>query len=298
MRPVVLDTDLLRTFVAVADRGGFTRAAAALNRTQGAISMQIKRLEDDVGAALFLRDGRRVRLTPSGEALIGYARRMLALNDEAVGAVRRNVIAGVVRLGCIDDYATRVLPGILARFWREPPAVLVEVETGLTSDLLERLDRDLDIVLGMHPAGMGRGEVICRDTPIWAASPVHAVHRQNPVPLALYRDGCLFRRWATGALDELGRPWRLAYVSPSLATVEAAVEAGLAISVFKRSTVSPRLRRLTRRDGFPPFPDVDITLHVRSGGVSRQTAALADHLTRSLRAWHGDAAHKKRGRVA
>jgi DNA-binding transcriptional LysR family regulator len=213
---------------------------------------------------------------------------MLALNDEALGTVRRHEIAGVVRLGCIDDYATRILPAILARFWKEHPSVLVEVETGLTSHLLDVIETDFDLVLGMQPSGLGRGRVICRDTPVWATSARHDVHRQDPLPLALYRDGCQFRRWATGALDAVGRRWRCAYVSPSLAAVEAAVENGLAVSVFKRSTVSPKLRRLGLRDGFPRLPDVDITLHMPARAVSRQSAALADHLTRSLRAWHNN----------
>jgi DNA-binding transcriptional LysR family regulator len=286
MQPTLLEPDLLRVFVAVAERGGFTRAATALNRTQSAVSMQIKRLEEGVGAALFQRDGRKVRLSSAGESLIGYARRMLALNEEAVGAVRQHEVSGTVRLGCIDDYATRVLPAILAKFWEDHPRVLVEVETGLTTHLLDRLETEFDLVLGMQPVGVGRGKPICRDSPVWAASPDHDVHRQDPMPLALYRDGCLFRRWATSALDGAGRRWRCAYVSPSVATVEAAVENGLAVSVFKRSTVSPKLRRLGPREGFPRLPDVDITLHVPARAVSRQSAALADHLTRSLRAWH------------
>jgi DNA-binding transcriptional LysR family regulator len=284
MQPTLLETDLLKVFVAVAERGGFTRAATALNRTQSAVSMQIKRLEEGVGAALFQRAGRHVRLSSAGESLIGYARRILALNDEAVGAVQQHEVAGVVRLGCIDDYATRVVPSILAQFWKEYPAVLVEVETGLTAHLLERIETDFDLVLSMQPAGLGRGTVIRRDTPVWAVSPQRAVHRQDPLPLALYRDGCLFRRWATSALDGIGRRWRCAYVSPSVATVEAAVECGLAVSIFKKSTVSPRLRRLGVRDGFPRLPDVDIALQTPSRALSRQTGALADHLMRSLRA--------------
>jgi DNA-binding transcriptional LysR family regulator len=286
MQTTLLDPDLLKVFVIVAERGGFTRAAVALNRTQSAVSMQIKRLEEGVGAPLFQRDGRRVRLSSAGEALLGYARRMLALNEEAVGAVRQREVAGSVRFGCIDDYAARVLPAILAKFWTEHPGVLVELETGLTSHLLERIETDFDLVLGMQPAGLGRGRTICRDSAVWAASAEHDVHRLDPLPLALYREGCLFRRWATTALDGAGRRWRCAYVSPSLATVEAAVESGLAVSVFKRSTVSPRLRRLGARDGFPRLPDIEITLNVPTRAVSRQSEALAEHLTRSLRAWH------------
>jgi DNA-binding transcriptional LysR family regulator len=279
----MLDADLLRAFLAVAERGGFTRAARSLNRTQSAVSMQVKRLEGAVGARLFARRGRAVQLTPEGDSLVGYARRIVTLNEEAMQSLARTDVAGTVRLGAIDDYATRVLPPLLARFSRDHPGIMVELETGLTAHMLPRLGTDYDLVLAMHPAGTGGGLVLRRDRPVWAAPRSSRIHKQSPLPLALYPSGCLFRRWAIAALDDAGRPWRCVYMSPSLGAVEAAVAAGLAVSVFKASTVSRRLRRLGRRDGFPELPPVDIAVHRRAGDLPRAVAAFADFLIASFR---------------
>jgi DNA-binding transcriptional LysR family regulator len=279
----VLDLDLLRVFVTAAERGGFTRAARSLHRTQSAVSAQVKRLEDAVGAELFLRGSREVRLTPAGERLIGHARRLLALGDEALALVATQGEAGTVRLGCVDDYATRILPGLLAGFWRANPGVLVEVRTGLTTHLLERLGGELDLVLGMLPAGSPRvGEALGRDRPLWAAAPAAGLEHEPVLPLALYPEGCLFRRWAIDALDRQGRPWRCAYLSPSLAAVEEAVRAGLAVSVFKTRTVAPDLQVLGPEQGFPALPEVEMMLRLAPGGVSRVVTGLAAYLMDQL----------------
>ena len=278
----VLETDLLRTFVATAERGGFTRAAQALHLTQSAVSAQVRRLEDAVGAELFLRGPREVRLTPAGERLIGYARRILTLGEEALASLAEQGAAGTVRLGCMDDYATRFLPDLLAGFWRANPGVLVEVRTGLTAQLLDRLGAELDLVLGMLPARAARpGDAVRRDRPVWAGAVAAATHREPVVPLALYPEGCLFRRWATDALDRAGRPWRCAYLSPSLGAVEAAVRAGLAVSAFKASTLAPDLRPLGPADGFPPLPEVDIVLRAVDS-PTRAVAAFASYLAAQL----------------
>jgi DNA-binding transcriptional LysR family regulator len=280
-----LDPDQLRAFVSVADSGGFTAAARRLNRTQSAVSMQIRRLEDATGSALFDRGGRRVRITRDGEAFLAYARRLILLNDEALAAVRRGRIEGAVRLGCMDDYATRVLPPLLAQFAADHPAVSVELHTGLTAHMLKQLGQRFDLVLAMHAAGQplpggGRGQVVRRERPVWAASRHHAIG--DPVPLALSLDGCMFREWAIAAMDAAGRDWRLAYVSPSHAAVEAAVGAGIAVSVFKAGTVARGLRLLRPRDGFKRLPAVDIVLHrapdLRNGAAARLAEMLGETL--------------------
>jgi DNA-binding transcriptional LysR family regulator len=280
----MLDPEVLKTFVAVADHGSFTQAAKAINCTQSAVSMQIKRLEEIVGAPVLLRQGKRVCLSPRGVVLIGYARRILSLGDEALGAIGTRATAGSLRLGCTDDYATRVLPAILASFWHANPDLQIEVKTDVSPRLLGRLGIDYDLVLAMHPFGSGRGEVVCREQPIWACSGNHAVAQRVPVPLALYHsDGCLFQRWARLFLDEQRRPWRYAYLSPSMATIEAAVQEGLAISIFKQSTMSPTLRQLPPELGFPRLPEVEIVLYLPAGGVARPTLKLAEHLFEALR---------------
>jgi DNA-binding transcriptional LysR family regulator len=279
----MLELDLLKVLVTVAERGGFTHAARALHRTQSAVSMQMKRLEQAVGVPLFVRRGRVIQLNRDGEALMGYARRMLILGDEALGAVSKADCVGTVRIGSADDhYTTRVLPRMLTQFLRAHRDVRVELRTGLTVELLERLGADYDLVLGMHAAGSSRGFVIRRDRPTWATAATSKAHQEDPLPLALFPDGCLFRRWATRALDDAGRAWQCAYVSPSYGALVEAVRAGLAVSVFKRSTFAPGLRPLRKKDGFPALPEMEIALH-RTQDASRAANELAEHLVGSFR---------------
>jgi DNA-binding transcriptional LysR family regulator len=276
-----LDPELLQAFVAVADQRSFTRAAAALNRTQSAVSMQIKRLEERVGVELFHRTKANVDLSSAGEGLLGYARRILTLNDEAVARLREHKVAGVVRLGVMDDYGTAILPPILATFLASYPLIHVEMETGLTSGMPTRLGEAYDLVIAMHPVGRGDGEFLRREQAVWATSAEHPVEQLDPLPVALYPKGCLFRKWAMEALDAAKRRWRLAFVSHSLAAVEAIAAQGLAVTVTKRGTFPARLRALGESDGMPPLPAADICLH-RAAKLSHAGALLADHLRMTI----------------
>jgi len=281
MSSPVLDPDLLKAFVAVADQRSFTRAAAMLNRTQSAVSMQIKRLEDRLQAELFHRTKANVDLSAAGEGLLGYARRILTLNDEAIGRLRERTVEGVVRLGVMDDYGTLVVPPLIASFVAGYPLIHIEMETGLTSSMTARLGEAYDLVIAMHPEGQGDGEFLRREQAVWAAGPQQAVEGANPLPLALYPQGCLFRKWAVEALDAAQRPWRLAFISHSLAAVESIAMQGLAVTVVKASTFPSKLRRLSDRDGMPPLPAADIRLH-RASNLSRPASLLADHLVEAL----------------
>ncbi|HEV7718299.1 MAG TPA: LysR family transcriptional regulator [Arsenicitalea sp.] len=272
-----LDPDLLKTFVAVADQRSFTRAAVMLNRTQSAVSMQIKRLEARLDVELFNRTKAAVDLSAAGERLLGYARRILALNEEAVGRMAERKIEGVVRLGVMDDYGIFIVPPLLATFLAGYPRIHVEMETGLTSSMPARLGEAYDLVIAMHPAGHGEGEFLRREQAVWAAGPSQAVEAQELLPVALYPQGCLFRKWAIEALDSAKRPWRLAFVSHSLAAVESVAAQGLAVTVVKAGTFPSKLRRLSDRDGMPSLPAADICLH-RAANLSRAGALLADHL--------------------
>jgi len=277
MATPVLDPDLLKAFVAVADQRSFTRAAAVLNRTQSAVSMQIKRLEERLGVELFSRTTVNVDLSSAGEGLLGYARRILKLNDEAVGHLRDHKVEGVVRLGVMDDYGSIVLPPLLSRFASGYPSIHVEMETGLTATMGERLGSAFDLVIAMHPEGRGGGEFLRREQAVWAAGASHPVEAMDPIPVALYPQGCLFRQWAMQALDHAKRPWRLAFVSHSLAAVEAIAAHGLAVTVVKSGTFPSRLRALSARDGMPKLPAADIRLH-RASNLSRAASLLAEHL--------------------
>lgn len=272
-----LDPDLLRAFLAVNDLHSFTRAAQHLNRTQSAVSSQIRRLEDQLGVTLFNRSTTRVALSPAGEGFLGYARRIMHLGDEAVQRLRQHDIAGRVRLGVMDDYGTLVLPAILKSFCAAYPGIELQLETGLTSGMIGRVGKSFDIVLAMHPPGRGDGELLRRERALWAASPAITPGDFNPLPLALYPQGCLFREWAIAALDRSGRNWRLAFVSHSLAAVEAFAAEGLAITVVKDSTRPKSLNILGTEDGLPVLPTADIRMHVAASGAS-PVDLLAQHL--------------------
>lgn len=276
-----LDPDLLKAFLAVAEHRSFTRAAVALNRTQSAVSVQIRRLEQRLGTRLFERTRAGVAPTADGEELRGYARRILALNAEAADAFRARKQDAVVRLGVMDDYGTLVVPPLLAHFAKDHPEIRVEIETGLTATMPARLGEAYDLVIAMHPAGRGDGELLRHEQAVWAAAGSYSLGAHDTQPVALYPPGCLFRQWATDALDTAGLPWRLAFVSRTLAAVEAIAAQGLAITVVKAGTLPPRLRILSERDGLPPLPAADIRLH-RARNLSRAGALLADHLQRGI----------------
>ncbi len=276
-----LDPELLKAFVAVADQRSFTRAATQLHRTQSAVSMQIKRLEDCLDAELFYRTKANVELSPAGEGLLGYARRILALNEEAVARLREHKVGGVVRVGVMDDYGSSIVPPLLASFMAAYPLIQVQMETGLTSMMPERLGEAFDLVIAMHPKGSGEGEFLRHEQAVWATSAHHPVEKQDPLPVALYPQGCLFRKWAIEALDKARRRWRLAFVSHSVAAAESIAAQGLAVTVVKAGTFPAKLRALSGRDSLPPLPEADICLH-RAAKLSRAAALLGDHLHQTI----------------
>lgn len=281
--PPGLDPDLLRSFVLIAEGGSFTRAAQVVGRTQSAVSMQIRRLEETLGQPLLVRGARGVEPTRHGLWLLERARRMLALNDEIHATFRTPAVAGVVRLGSPDDYALRWLPGILARFAASHPAVEVEVICAPSNELVERLgEGELDLTLiseGNEPSG-AEVEWLWRGPLHWVGTEEAA--RQRPVPLALARGGCSWRRAATTALDASGMAWRMAYTAASLSGCLAIVLAGLAVTVSMPVPLPDGLRRLGAEEGLPPLPDFAIGL-LRGPGSAVEAALarqIADHFRR------------------
>ncbi len=278
-----LDTDLLRAFMTVADAKSFTRAGLTLHRTQAAVSMQIKRLEEVVGRRLFDRNGRSVTLTSDGTYLLAYARRMLRLNDEAMSRFAGPALEGVVRVGAPDDYALYLLPEALALFAQTHPKVRVEVVCENSVDLVpEVASGQLDLALvSRHPDSPG-GMLVRREPLLWVTSARHLTHEQEPLPLALYPQGCVCRDLALDALDAAGRDWHLAYASRSVSAIQGAVTSGFALSVMEKSTLPPEIRVLGEADGFPSLPDVEIALHCTPGDLPPPAARLAEHIMESL----------------
>lgn len=279
----LLDIDQLRTFVAIADAGSFTRAAEMVHKTQSAVSMQMKRLEERVGKAIFERDGRQSRLTEDGERLLDYARRIVRLNAECLASFNDKELVGRVRLGLPDDYADRYLPEILARFSRSNPKAEVTVVCEPSPNLIDRVQNgDLDLAIITHLDRRGPSEIVRVEQLLWVTSPRHAVHEQAPIPLALGRPTCDWRHSATEALESAGRPFRILYVSWHSTAVGAAVMAGLAVSVLPESALRPGMRILGSSDGFPALPSCKIGL-IRSRREDNPLAdALGFHIKQSL----------------
>jgi DNA-binding transcriptional LysR family regulator len=282
-RPMLhtLEPELLRSFVAIAEGGSFTAAARRVHRTQSAVSMQIKRLEEQLGRELFRRDSRAVTLTPDGETLLGHARRILRAHQEALAAFDREALAGEVAIGAPDDYASTFLPRILARFGETHPRVQVNVVCRPSVDLLGCLaEGSVDMALVTQGSGEAGGVVVHREPLAWITSAGHRAHEQDPLPLAVFHHGCCFRRAAVERLIRVGRPARIAYTSMSVAGIYAALDAGLAVSVLLRSNLRPGLRALAEAEGFPPLPEVGVT--VQRSAAARAGAEVLDRLERHI----------------
>ena len=273
-----LQIDLLRAFHEVAETGSFTRAARRLNRVQSAVSMQIKRLEEAVGRPLFERGGRRVALTDEGVMLLGYARRMLSLNREALTSLREPAMAGVVRLGA-SDVASYLLPEFLPRFAAAYPGLELEIHCDRSWNLLDALDDGtLDLVLATQHQGRPPGRLVREEPLVWAAARGSRAQERDPVPLALFGQGCIYREAALRALDAGARRWRIAYSSANPAGLRAAVAAGLAVTTAVQSTLDDDMEVLGADAGFPPLPAVRITLHQAADEARPPVARLASEI--------------------
>lgn len=280
---ILLDIDQLRTLTAIVDTGSFTHAADAVHKTQSAVSMQMKKLEERIGRRIFERDGRASKLTPDGERLVAYARRIVRLNGEALASFADQELAGHVRLGLPDDYADRYLPEILARFSDSNPRVEVTVVCEPTPMLVSRIAAaDLDLAIITHVESRGQADIVRRERLLWVTAARHTVHETTPLPLALGRNVCTWRLAATGKLDEIGKPYRVLYSSWNSTAVGAAVLAGLAVSVLPESALRPGMRVLGPSDGFPTLPSCKIALLRNSVEASPLADALAALIISSL----------------
>jgi DNA-binding transcriptional LysR family regulator len=280
---VLLDIDQLRTFIAIAETGSFTKAAEVVNKTQSAVSMQMKRLEERIERPIFARDGRASKLTEDGSRLLDYARRLVKLNVETVAAFSDAALSGRVRLGVPDDYADRYLPEIMARFSRAYPSVELTVICEPTVALLERIDgNEIDLAIVTNCESKRASETFRRERLLWVTSNRHSTHLEPRLPLALGRPSCMWRRAAVERLESIGRPYRVLYSSSNAGAVAAAVLAGLAVSVLPESGLRPGMRVLTAAEGFPELTSCRIGLVRNSHEASALADALAEHIVSSL----------------
>jgi len=278
----MLDIDLLRSFVSVVEAGGFTRAGERVHRTQSTVSQQIRRLEDALGRELLHRNGRQATPTEEGERLLSYARRILALAEEARDAVAQPAGEGVVRLGLPEDFAAYRLAGLLAQFSRARPGLRLDVRCALSVRLARDLERgELDLALFKRDAGEGRAEAgaIARwpERLHWVASRRNRITTNGSVPLVVFEQGCLYRGRAIHALEAAERAWHVVYTSQNLAGIQAAVSAGLGVSILPEVAILAEHRVLGRKDGFPPIAPTELAL-VAAPDATPATRRLADVL--------------------
>jgi len=287
----MLDLELLRSFVSVVDAGGFTRAGERVHRTQSTVSQQIKRLEDDIGQPLLNRNGKDVTPTEAGERLLSYARRLLALAEEARDVVTRPDHEGAVRLGVPEDFAAYRLAKLLASFARSHPALRLDVRADQSAYLKRDLDRgDLDLALFKRDAGGKDGIAVWPERVHWVNSKSHPMQaKTGSVPLIGFPAGCLYRGRAIHALESDGRAWHMAYTSSSLAGIQAAVAAGMGLSILSEMAIQADHRVLTAKDGFSPIDRTEVAL-VASPDASPATLRLADRLAEFCNAVQAKAA--------
>jgi DNA-binding transcriptional LysR family regulator len=275
----MLDFDLLRAFVAVAECGGFRRASERLHLTQSTVSQQIKRLEFEAGRPLFRRTTRAVALTDAGEMLLGDARRLLQLEEAARRRLTAPRLSGVVRLGAVEEVADNSLPPALGRFARAHPSVMLEVSVGVSAELIKQLDTGrLDVVIAKRPWGTSRGQLVWREALVWVAAETYDFVPGATLPLALFREQSVSREAALEALRNSEWVWHIVYTSPSLTGVRAAALAGLAVTPLPASAVCAGLRILGEDDGLPPLPDLEFAIFEnarRAPAAAALAAALA-----------------------
>ena len=281
--PRNLDMTALRAFVTVAETGGVTRAAGQLHLTQSAVSMQIKRLEESIGLSLLERAGRGVALTAHGEQMLGYGRRILALNDEVWARMTDQTFEGEVTFGVPSDIVYPHVPTILQRFAAEYPRIKVNLISSYTSRLKRQMQRgEVDMILTTETDLGAGGETLQRAQMLWVGSPGGNMWKSRPARLA-FNHSCIFRGFAQKALDDAGIHWEMAVESDSIRTVEASVSADLAIHAALEGTVDHHLEVIPHNGALPDLPLFNINLYVAKG----PQAELAERLGNLVRQAYG-----------
>lgn len=281
-----LAIDLLRSFVTIAETGSYTRAAEQLYRTQPALSLQIKRLEEQVGTRLFLRNGRETTVTEAGQVLLSYAQRILDLNEEAVAKLSVVETEGVVRVGVLEEVALGPLVELLTKFGRLCTKIQLELQVATSRELAGRI-RDHSLGLAVANSAYANGNIVSlwQEPYVWAAHAAYAFHEEDVLPLVLTPEEapCAIRDDALAALRRNGRRWHVVFSSVSLAAEQAAIRAGLGIGLIARSAVTPEMRTYGPDDGFPKVPLADIALYRSTEATSDAVDCLADFLVTHLR---------------
>ncbi|MGX7948855.1 LysR family transcriptional regulator [Oleidesulfovibrio alaskensis] len=294
-----LEIDLLRCFAAVAEEGGFTAAGSRIGLTQSAVSQRIRRLEDRLGRRLLVRTTRTLSLSTEGEMLLHYAQRMLALHDEALARLSASSIKGALRIGFVDYFGPDAMPETVRQFIRSFPDIHLELHAGLGMELRQLFDHGKLDVLVAGDDGQHTGTCIARDTLVWACHTAYNCAAARPafmldhlaaepaatgapVPLVALPLPCVFRSAAIAALESLQRPWEVVFTATGMASVLAAVRAGLGITVLPRSALTPDLKIPAPEEGFPPLPAFSTCIYANDNVNLQALEALTRHLRQQL----------------
>ena len=278
-----LDSDLLRTFLAITDAGSFLGGAARIHRSQSAASVQIRKLEDLVGTPVFVRHGRGVSLTATGERLEPAARQVVSLLDRTRSELSGAALQGALRIGIPDDHSKEKLSRIIAEFAREHPKVELTVHCALSTGFSEQLATGgLDIAVHEVEHAEAGMVLLHEEQLTWAVSRIHDVLEQDPLPVALFDRACWWRDAALGSLDRTGRAYRIVYTSESVTGVAAAIEAGIAIGVLGGSALAPGLRALTKADGFAAVPSSKLVIEFGRNPDEDLCAAMTGAIKRAF----------------
>ena len=282
--PFDVDTLILKSFVAVAETGSFSQAATIVGRTQSAVSLQIKKLEDLLHCPLFDRSCRKIALTEEGEIFLAYARRIIELQWEAYTRLNEPKIKGAIRFGAPEDFATHYLPGILASFAKHHPHAQLNVKCDLTLNLLSDFRKgELDIILVKRDPGQVKGGArVWREPVVWVTSDQY--HVIEPLRLVLSPQPCIYRARALAALDRARKSWNISYTSPSLAGTIAAVQAGLGMTVLPANMVPQGLTVVRGPIKLPHLADSEIAL-MKKDGLSQAGKMLIEHIINSINSY-------------
>lgn len=277
-----LDLDQLQSFCAIADCGSFTEAARRLNKTQSAVSMQIKRLEERLGHPLLTRDGRSVALTEHGEQVYARARRMLRLNAEIMDLFAEGDLKGSIRFGVPDDYAVRLLPVILSSFQRTHPKIVVDVRCQPSEELLEGMKRGkYDLVVFTQGTNHEYGELFRTERMFWVASHGGQALNSDPLPIAGGQH-CCWKDNAVEVLNRIGRDYRIAYTSSNAMAIASAVLTDLAVGFLPESALQPGMRVIAEDRNLPRLRDAEIALMRASHAYGGIYDALANHIVAAM----------------
>ncbi|MEM9220888.1 MAG: LysR family transcriptional regulator [Pseudomonadota bacterium] len=280
-----MDLAALRSFVAIAQTGGVTKAATRLNLTQSAVSMQLKRLETSLGQPLFDRERKAMLPTAQGEQLLSYATRMLELNDELLARMTGESYEGELVLGAPHDVVYPHIPTVLRRFAREFPRVRISLLSSYTADLKEQFERgNADVIITTEAEAKPGAEILQESPLVWIGAPGGNAWRQRPLPLA-FETACIFRSWVQSRLDAAGIPWTMAVDSVSIRTVDACISADFAIHAAVNLTVQRRYEIIDHQGALPELPTIKVAQYVCEGPKE----ALARKLATVVReTWNGE----------